>query len=63
MMLVRDSINGWVKESGMLGDIQGGSRRGHRTEDNVFMLQRMIEMAQVRKECLFVVFIDRETNL
>ena len=22
MMLIRDSINGWVEESGMLGDIQ-----------------------------------------
>ena len=23
MMLIRDSINGWVEESGMLGDVQG----------------------------------------
>ena len=22
MMLIRDSINGWVEESGMLGDVQ-----------------------------------------
>ena len=53
-------INGWVEESGMLGDIQGSFRRGRRTEDNLFMLERMIEMAKLRKECLFVAFIDME---
>ena len=30
------------------------------TEDNLFMLERVIEMAKVRKECLFVAFIDME---
>ena len=44
----------------MLGDIQGGFRMGRRTEDNLFMLERMIEMAKVRKDCLFVPFIDME---
>ena len=33
---------------------------GRRTEDNLFMLKRMIEMVKVRKECLFVAFIDME---
>ena len=47
-------------ESGVLGDIQGGFRREHRREDNLFMLERIIEMAKVRKECLFVAFIDME---
>ena len=28
MMVVREIINEWVEQSGMLGDIQGGSRRG-----------------------------------
>ena len=37
-----------VEESGMLGDIQGGFRMGRRTEDNLFMLERMIEMAKVK---------------
>ena len=60
MMVLRERINGWVEESGMLGDIQGGFRMGRRTEDNLFMLERMIEMAKVRKECLFVAFIDME---
>ena len=31
-----------------------------RTDDNLFMLERMIEMAKVRKECLLVDFIDME---
>ena len=35
-------------------------RRGHRTEDYLFMPERLIEMAKVRKECLFVAFIDME---
>ena len=56
MMVLRERINGWVEESGMLGDIEGGFRMGRRTEDNLFMLERMIEMAKVRKECLFVAF-------
>ena len=33
---------------------------GRRTEDNLFMLERMIEMVKVRKDYLFVVFIDME---
>ena len=59
MMVLRERINGWVEDSGMLGDIPGGGlRMGRRTEDHIFMLERMIEMAKVRKDCLFVAFID-----
>ena len=39
---------------------RGGFRRGRRTDDNLFMLERMIEMAKVRNECLYVAFIDME---
>ena len=42
MTVVREIINEWVEESGMLGDIQGGIRMGRRTEDNMFMLEKMI---------------------
>ena len=35
-------------------------RRGRITEDNLFMLERMIEMAKVRKECFAVAFIEIE---
>ena len=42
------------------GDVQVYFRRGRRTEDILFILERMIEMAKVRKECLSVAFIDME---
>ena len=60
MMVVRGRINEWVEESRMLGDIHGGFRRGRMTEDNLFMLESLIEMAKVRKEYLFVAFIAME---
>ena len=60
MMVLRERINGWVEKSGVLGDIQEGFRMWRRTEDNLFMLESMIEMTKVRKECLFVAFTDME---
>ena len=60
MMVLRDRINGWVEEGCMLCDIQGVFRKGRRTEDNLFMLEGMIEMAKVRKDCLFEAFNDME---
>ena len=50
-----------VEESGMLGDIQWGFRVVRRTEDKLFIVERMIEMVKVRKECLFVAFIDMKS--
>ena len=44
----------------MLGEIQCGFRRGRRTEDNRFMLERLIEMMKWRKEGIFVAFMDME---
>ena len=41
----------------MIGDIQGVFRIERRTEDNLLILERMIEMGNVKKECLFVVFL------
>ena len=35
----RERINERVEESGMLGDIQGGFRKGRRTGNNLFMLE------------------------
>ena len=60
MIIVRDRVNRWVEESGMLGDVQGGFRKGRRTEDNLFIVERLIEMTRRRKVCLFVAFIDME---
>ena len=33
---------------------------GRRTGDNFFLLERMIEMAKVKKDCLLVAFFDME---
>ena len=38
----------------------GGFQNRQSTEDNLFMLERMIEMVKVRNKCLFVAFIDME---
>ena len=46
----------------MLGEIQDGFRRWRRTEDNLFMLQRLIEMVKGRKEDIFVAFLDMEKD-
>ena len=45
---------------GMLGEIQGGFRRGRRTEDNLFMLEKLIEMVKGRKNEIFVAIKDME---
>ena len=50
MLMVRERIDKWTEDSGMLGEIQGGFRRGRHTEDNLFMLERLIEMVKGRKE-------------
>ena len=60
IMIMRDRINEWVEETGLLGDVQGSFRRGRRTEENMFMLERMMEMAKVRGECLYIDFMDME---
>ena len=41
----------------MLADVQGGFRKGRSTEDNLFIMERLIEMTRIS---LFVVFIDME---
>ena len=39
MLRVRERLDKWTEDSGMLGEIQGGFRRGRHTEDNMFMLE------------------------
>ena len=51
MIIVKDRVNRWVEESGVLGYVQGGFRKG--TEDNLFIVERLIEMTRRRKICLF----------
>ena len=60
MLMVRERIDKWTEDSGMLGEIQGGFRRGRHREDNLFMLERLIEMVKGRKEEIFVAFLDMD---
>ena len=60
IMVLSERINGWVEESGMLGEIHGVSEWSEGQRKNMFMLERKIEMVNVRKECLLVAFIDME---
>ena len=54
MLMVRERIDKWTEDNGMLGEIQCGFRRGRRTKDNLFMVERLMEMVKRRKEELFV---------
>ena len=60
MMMIKERLNNWMEETNFLGDIQCGFRRNRRTEDNMFMLERMMEMAAARGEELYIAFIDME---
>ena len=55
MLMVREIKHKWTE-----GEIQGGFRRGRRTDDNLFMLERLIEMVKGRKEVIFVAFLDMQ---
>ena len=60
MMMIKERLNNWMEETTFLGDIQCGFRRNRRKEDNMFMLERMMEMAAARGEELYIAFIDME---
>ena len=60
MLMVRERIDKWTEDSGMLGEIKGSFRRGRHTKDTLFMLERIIEMVKGRKEELFMAFLDME---
>ena len=42
IIIMRDRVNIWEEESGMLGEVQGGFRKGRRTNDNLFIMERLI---------------------
>ena len=52
MLMVRERIDKWTEDSGMLGEIQGGFRRERCTEDNLF-IERLIEMVKGRRRYLW----------
>ena len=60
MIINRNRLDEWVESSGMLADVQGRFKRGRKTEDNLFMLERMMEMNRIRGEQFFIAFVDME---
>ena len=60
MMIMRNRLNKIVEDRKFLGDIQGGFRTKRRTEDNLFILERIIETVRYRNQKLFLGFLDLE---
>ena len=60
MMIMRNRLNEAVEDTNFLGDIQGGFRKNRRTEDNLFVLERIIETCKQRGDKLFLGFLDLE---
>ncbi len=60
MMVMADRMNEAVERDNFLGYVQGGFRRNRRTEDNLFVLERIIEINRERGGALFLGFLDLE---
>ena len=60
MMMVKEIMNEWVKSSGMLGDVQGGFRKGRMIDDDLFMIERLMHLTKSMNDKMFLYFIDVE---
>ena len=60
MMVLRERIQKWAEEGELMGDLQGGFRKGRMTEDNLFILNGLIELKKERGEELLVGCLDLE---
>lgn len=60
MMILRGRIEKWAEKRGILGERQGGFRIGKQTEDNLFILERLLELSKGRGGELFVGCLDLE---
>lgn len=56
--IINKRLSSWVEEQNLLGDIQAGFRKDHRTVDHIFTLFSMIQRHLLRKKKLYVAFID-----
>ncbi|KAK4700299.1 hypothetical protein P7C70_g5950, partial [Phenoliferia sp. Uapishka_3] len=56
--LIYQRMEEWVEMENLLPDSQGGFRRRHRTENNMFILHAAIQRAQVDKKDVHVAFVD-----
>jgi hypothetical protein len=60
MMIMRERIEGWLEGNNLLSDLQGGFRKGRRTDDNLFLVGRLQEMSAAREEKLLIGCLDLE---
>lgn len=60
MMIIRNRLSRVVEEVNFLGHVQGGFRKNRRTEDNLYILERIIEITKARNDRLFLAFLDLE---
>jgi hypothetical protein len=56
--LLNTRLTRWTEVNGLRARGQAGFRKGHRTADQVFVLRTLVEAARLRKEPLFVCFVD-----
>ena len=60
MLVLRRRIQRWADQNNILPECQNGFRAGRRSDENLFILERMCELCEAReRECL-VGFIDLE---
>ncbi|PIL33482.1 hypothetical protein GSI_04105 [Ganoderma sinense ZZ0214-1] len=57
-LLIDRRLREWADATGRLPDSQSGFRKGHRTANNAFVPQALIEKARHTNRTLFVVFLD-----
>ena len=60
MLILRERVQKWAEEGRLMGDLQGGFRKGRMTEDNLFILNGIIELKKERGEELLVTCLDLE---
>lgn len=60
MTIVRDRMEEWMREGDILNDLQGGFRKGRRTDDNLYMLGQVKDLAEARGQRLLVGCLDLE---
>lgn len=56
--MIRKRLVEEVEDKGILPEGQAGFRKGRSTTDNIFILNHIIQMAKIRKENIYSVFVD-----
>ena len=58
MGIIKDKIDGHIHRNDKVNDLQSGSTRGRRVEDNLFILSYCIQKTFLSKDKLYVISID-----